>query len=148
MQGLLKDEGKAKFGDAFRTWQKQADTFAIDGHAPVRELWYRASLAWQEILNPEQVRLCVCDLRPCCCQKQRVFWAHRYACALVECIPDSVCLQTAWLLRHTKGVTKQPHTNITPVFRMTSRRLAAAAAVAAEVTRTAGAVLWWWLTTQ
>jgi hypothetical protein len=60
VQGLLKDEGKAKFGDAFRTWQKQADTFSIDGHAPVRELWYRASLAWQEILNPEQVRACAC----------------------------------------------------------------------------------------
>jgi hypothetical protein len=22
-------------------WQKQADAFAIDDHAPVRELWYR-----------------------------------------------------------------------------------------------------------
>jgi probable phosphoglycerate mutase len=53
-QGLLKDEGKAKFGDAFRNWQKKADTFSIDGHAPVRELWYRASLAWHSILNPEQ----------------------------------------------------------------------------------------------
>jgi probable phosphoglycerate mutase len=51
-QGLLKDEGKAKYGDAFKTWQKQADTFTIEGHAPVRELWFRASLAWQSILNP------------------------------------------------------------------------------------------------
>jgi probable phosphoglycerate mutase len=51
-QGLLKDEGKAKYGDAFKTWQKQADSFGIDGHAPVRELWFRASLAWQSILNP------------------------------------------------------------------------------------------------
>lgn len=51
-QGLLKNEGKAKFGEEFSKWQKQADVFSIDGHAPVRELWYRASLAWQDILNP------------------------------------------------------------------------------------------------
>jgi len=51
---LLKGEGKAKFGEAFSKWQKEADVFSIDGHAPVRELWFRASLAWQSILNPSQ----------------------------------------------------------------------------------------------
>lgn len=53
-QGLLKGEGKAKFGETFNKWQKEADVFSIDGHAPVRELWFRASLAWQSILNPSQ----------------------------------------------------------------------------------------------
>jgi probable phosphoglycerate mutase len=41
LQGLLKGEGKARYGDAWGMWQKQADAFAIDEHAPVRELWYR-----------------------------------------------------------------------------------------------------------
>lgn len=40
-QGLLKAEGKARYGDAFSMWQKQAEAFSIDEHAPVRELWYR-----------------------------------------------------------------------------------------------------------
>lgn len=95
-QGLLKHEGKARFGPAFASWQRQAAEFEIDGQAPVRyvfgrgtfvgrggytqlglvvrrahhphtvrhvysqslvagvhhrELWYRASLAWQAILD-------------------------------------------------------------------------------------------------
>ncbi|KAF6263231.1 phosphoglycerate mutase-like protein [Scenedesmus sp. NREL 46B-D3] len=50
-QGLLKGEGRLRYGDAWGMWQKQADAFATDGHAPVRELWYRASLAWQDILS-------------------------------------------------------------------------------------------------
>jgi probable phosphoglycerate mutase len=44
-------QGKAKFGTEFLSWQKTAHEFIIDGHPPVRELWYRASLAWQTILN-------------------------------------------------------------------------------------------------
>jgi hypothetical protein len=43
LQGLLKGEGKARYGDAWGMWQKQADAFAIDDHAPVRELWYRCA---------------------------------------------------------------------------------------------------------
>ncbi|GMH38031.1 hypothetical protein BSKO_05915 [Bryopsis sp. KO-2023] len=49
-QGLMKGEGKSKFGDLYLDWQKKPWDFEIDGHAPVRELWYRASLAWRDIL--------------------------------------------------------------------------------------------------
>lgn len=37
MQGLLKHEGKAKFGEQYTKWQKQAAEFEIDGHAPIRQ---------------------------------------------------------------------------------------------------------------
>ncbi|XP_028098662.1 probable 2-carboxy-D-arabinitol-1-phosphatase isoform X2 [Camellia sinensis] len=43
-QGLLKHEGKAKFGAA---------NFNIDGHYPVMELWDRASCCWTKILTHE-----------------------------------------------------------------------------------------------
>lgn len=46
-QGLLKAEGIARYGDEFLQWQKRPAEFEIDGHWPVRELWHRASLAWQ-----------------------------------------------------------------------------------------------------
>ncbi|KAK9058649.1 hypothetical protein SSX86_023491 [Deinandra increscens subsp. villosa] len=49
-QGLLKHEGIAKYGTAFRQWQKDAPNFNIDGHYPVRELWDRASSCWKKIL--------------------------------------------------------------------------------------------------
>nr|XP_043608901.1 probable 2-carboxy-D-arabinitol-1-phosphatase [Erigeron canadensis] len=49
-QGLLKNEGIAKYGEAFGKWQKDAPNFNIDGHYPVRELWDRASSCWQKIL--------------------------------------------------------------------------------------------------
>ncbi|KAJ8641289.1 hypothetical protein MRB53_017983 [Persea americana] len=52
-QGLLKHEGKAKFGDAYRQWQKDAPNFNIDGHYPVRELWARAKACWHKILKHE-----------------------------------------------------------------------------------------------
>ncbi|KAJ0973448.1 hypothetical protein J5N97_021407 [Dioscorea zingiberensis] len=52
-QGLLKHEGKAKFGDAFRQWQINAPNFNIDGHYPVRELWDRAKSCWNKILEHE-----------------------------------------------------------------------------------------------
>ncbi len=35
-QGLLKHEGKARFGGAFESWQRRASEFEIDGQAPVR----------------------------------------------------------------------------------------------------------------
>jgi broad specificity phosphatase PhoE len=50
-KGLVKAEGKARFGAAFAMWQKDAAAFEIDGHAPVRELWHRGSVAWQHILT-------------------------------------------------------------------------------------------------
>ncbi|KAF9684590.1 hypothetical protein SADUNF_Sadunf04G0133900 [Salix dunnii] len=52
-QGLLKHEGKAKFGAAFRQWQIDAANFNIDGHFPVRELWGRARNCWNKILAHE-----------------------------------------------------------------------------------------------
>ncbi|KAG9459016.1 hypothetical protein H6P81_003524 [Aristolochia fimbriata] len=50
-QGLLKHEGKAKFGEAYRQWQKDPANFIIDGHYPVRELWARAINCWNKILS-------------------------------------------------------------------------------------------------
>ncbi|XP_031265351.1 probable 2-carboxy-D-arabinitol-1-phosphatase [Pistacia vera] len=52
-QGLLKHEGKEKFGPAFRQWQVDATNFNIDGHYPVRELWTRARSCWSKILAHE-----------------------------------------------------------------------------------------------
>lgn len=50
-QGLLKHEGKAKYGSAYREWQLDAANFNIDGHYPVRELWDRARNCWEKILT-------------------------------------------------------------------------------------------------
>eukprot|EP01026_Neomeris_dumetosa_P044445 TRINITY_DN3745_c0_g1_i12.p1 TRINITY_DN3745_c0_g1~~TRINITY_DN3745_c0_g1_i12.p1 ORF type:complete len:522 (-),score=53.33 TRINITY_DN3745_c0_g1_i12:287-1813(-) len=50
-QGLLKQEGKDRFGALYKDWQKRAHQFEIDNHAPVRELWYRASIAWMATLE-------------------------------------------------------------------------------------------------
>ncbi|CAN8252590.1 unnamed protein product [Cochlearia groenlandica] len=52
-QGLLKKEGKEKFGEAFRQWQEDPANFNIDGHYPVRELWSRARSCWPGILAHE-----------------------------------------------------------------------------------------------
>ncbi|KAL7115964.1 hypothetical protein ACP275_04G213800 [Erythranthe tilingii] len=52
-QGLLKNEGKAKYGEAFLQWQMDAPNFNIDGHYPVRELWSRARSCWKKILTHE-----------------------------------------------------------------------------------------------
>lgn len=52
-QGLLKNEGKAKYGAAYRQWQIDAANFNIDGHYPVRELWIRARNCWTKILTHE-----------------------------------------------------------------------------------------------
>ncbi|KAK8964354.1 hypothetical protein KSP40_PGU022414 [Platanthera guangdongensis] len=49
-QGLLKHEGKEKFGIAYLQWQKGASNFQIDGRYPVRELWDRAESSWNKIL--------------------------------------------------------------------------------------------------
>ncbi|KAG4974345.1 hypothetical protein JHK87_031166 [Glycine soja] len=49
-KGLLKHEGKERFGSAFCQWQVDAANFNIDGHYPVRELWDRARSCWTKIL--------------------------------------------------------------------------------------------------
>ncbi|KAK7312630.1 hypothetical protein VNO77_36633 [Canavalia gladiata] len=49
-QGLLKHEGKARYGSAYHQWQVDAANFIIDGHYPVRELWERARSCWTKIL--------------------------------------------------------------------------------------------------
>ncbi|KAL2328499.1 hypothetical protein Fmac_021926 [Flemingia macrophylla] len=49
-QGLLKHEGKERYGSAFHQWQVDAANFIIDGHYPVRELWERARSCWTKIL--------------------------------------------------------------------------------------------------
>ena len=35
-QGLVKSEGKARYGEQYRMWQQRAADFEIDGQAPVR----------------------------------------------------------------------------------------------------------------
>ncbi|GER39733.1 phosphoglycerate mutase [Striga asiatica] len=52
-QGLLKNEGKERYGAAYRQWQIDAVNFNIDGHYPVRELWSRARSCWAKILTHE-----------------------------------------------------------------------------------------------
>lgn len=49
-QGLLKHEGKERYGPLYRQWQKNAAEFSIDGHYPVQELWDRARSCWERIL--------------------------------------------------------------------------------------------------
>ena len=80
----MKQEGKDRYGKQFTKWQKKAWEFEIDDQPPVRyeagsihpiimlgtlgtlssnlkvsnfdrQLWYRASLAWQDILGREDV---------------------------------------------------------------------------------------------
>eukprot|EP00958_Prasinococcus_capsulatus_P005457 scaffold527_cov368-Prasinococcus_capsulatus_cf.AAC.25 len=48
---LLKAEGKAKFGEEYTKWQKDSSNFCIDGHYPVRELWERGAICYQQILK-------------------------------------------------------------------------------------------------
>ncbi|KAI7845742.1 hypothetical protein COHA_000658 [Chlorella ohadii] len=50
-QGLDKIENRQKYPEQYVTWQSNPAHFIIDNHAPVRELWYRASLAWREVLG-------------------------------------------------------------------------------------------------
>jgi broad specificity phosphatase PhoE len=65
-QGLVKAEGKLRFGDEWGMWQKDAAAFEIDGHAPVRELWHRGSAAWQHILTETGERPEGAEGRPSC----------------------------------------------------------------------------------
>ena len=36
LQGLLKHEGKEKFGEVYKDWQRRPHALMLDGHAPVR----------------------------------------------------------------------------------------------------------------
>ena len=55
-QGLDKSAGRNAHPEAYETWQQRPAEFSIDGHWPVRELWHRASLAWQDILQSPDVK--------------------------------------------------------------------------------------------
>jgi broad specificity phosphatase PhoE len=57
-QGLLKAEGRERFGDEFTQWQQVPAEFEIDGQKPVIELWHRASMVWQHVLLDEESRSC------------------------------------------------------------------------------------------
>ena len=49
LQGLTKSEAKAT--PQYAGWSRTPHLFELDGHAPVRELWFRASLAWESMLR-------------------------------------------------------------------------------------------------
>ena len=57
---LLKAEGKAKFGDEYTKWQTDSSNFEIDGHFPVRELWERGEICFQQILQGRMH--CCCNM--------------------------------------------------------------------------------------
>ncbi|KAF5828703.1 histidine phosphatase superfamily [Dunaliella salina] len=50
-QGMLKTEVKKQYPAEREAWQTAPNDFVLSGHYPVKELWYRASLAWQRILT-------------------------------------------------------------------------------------------------
>ena len=52
-QGLLKGEGKERFGEAYATWKSDPVNFEIDGHFPVRELWNRGDACWDSVLRAD-----------------------------------------------------------------------------------------------
>ena len=52
-QGMDKYSNRAKESLEYAQWKASPATFEIDGHVPVRELWYRASLVWQDVCQPE-----------------------------------------------------------------------------------------------
>lgn len=59
LQGLVKAEAAAavpaserrRLAALLEAWREAPARFELDGHAPVRELWHRASLAWQTLLG-------------------------------------------------------------------------------------------------
>ena len=48
-QGLIKDEGMGRYGEAWAAWKRDGGgaEFQLDGHYPVRELWDRALECWE-----------------------------------------------------------------------------------------------------
>jgi probable phosphoglycerate mutase len=58
LQGVVKAEvataaaeDRERMSAQLAAWKAAPAAFELDGHAPVRELWHRASLAWQEVLS-------------------------------------------------------------------------------------------------
>lgn len=49
LEGCSKSEAKT-----YTDWKENPAKFELDGHAPVRELWYRASLAWHALLSTQK----------------------------------------------------------------------------------------------
>lgn len=58
-QGLTKTEAESEYKDIYELWKKHPASFEVDGHYPVRELWFRASLAWQNILRSDATNILV-----------------------------------------------------------------------------------------
>lgn len=53
LQGLEKAQAKQSLGPVYASWQAAPAAFELHGHAPVRELWHRASLAWRSVLGAQ-----------------------------------------------------------------------------------------------
>ena len=51
LQGMKKRSLQAKKSAAYAAWQQDPAGFELDGHAPVRELWYRASIVWNTLFE-------------------------------------------------------------------------------------------------
>ena len=51
LEGLLKADAALEAGPAWDDWRRRPASFELDGRAPVRELWYRASVAWGQVLG-------------------------------------------------------------------------------------------------
>lgn len=58
-QGLVKKDAEEEYKKEYPLWKKHPSSFEIDGHFPVNELWYRASLAWDRILRSEGTNILV-----------------------------------------------------------------------------------------
>lgn len=54
LQGMKKRSLEAKKSAAYAAWQQHPAGFEIDGHAPVRELWYRASIVWNTLFEKSE----------------------------------------------------------------------------------------------
>lgn len=85
-QGLLKGEGKARFGEQFLMWQKDPDNFVIDDHYPVR-----CAASFPSVLYPPSLALRCTDSRNAVesgvAKKRRWIWfswRKRYRGALEE----------------------------------------------------------------
>ena len=51
MEGHVKSELSGVIGQAYESWKRTPSEFCVSERYPVRELWYRASLAWQSMLT-------------------------------------------------------------------------------------------------
>lgn len=53
-QGLEKAEVKDRYPNEYSKWHGHPEEFELDGHYPVHETWFRASLAWQKVLTASE----------------------------------------------------------------------------------------------